>query len=234
VWNQWQYRAKARLWAGRLAGLCPVRGCRTPLMGEAFHRVVLLLLLMAFLACLFMGIEGAKVYVDSDRSVLKDLSTSVGYVWKKESCGDLYRIVAGLKDPGPNSGAMEELCETARKNSLPPLSLRSIIEDQLAASSEAQSRPVDLKQMGAILKESRKQLLRDLPALTAYFRPYQRKIDYMWLFIPAVACAVGAYFYARFFTPVLFGAACQRFERIMFGKSKVSDMWEEFIKPKKR
>jgi len=189
---------------------------------------------MAFLACLFMGIEGAKVYVDSNRALLKDLSTSVGYLWKKESCRDLYRIVSGLKDPGPNSGAMEELCETARRNSLPPLSLRSIMEEQLAASSGAQSRPVDARRMGAILKESKKQLLHDLPSLTAYFRPYQRKIAYMWLFIPAVVCAVGAYFYARFFTPVLFGAVMRRFERIMFGKSKVSDMWEDFIKPKKR
>ena len=189
---------------------------------------------MAFLACLFMGIEGAKVYVDSNRSVLKDLSTSVGYLWKKESCRDLYRIVAGSEDPGPDAGAMEELCETAKKNSLPPLSLRSIMEDQLAASSGAQSRPVGVRRMGAILKESKKQLLRDLPALMAYFRPYQRKIDYMWLFIPAVVCAVSAYFYARFFTPVLFVSAMKRFERIMFGKSKVNDMWETFIKPKKR
>jgi len=203
-------------------------------MGEAYHRIFLLFLLLAFLACLFMGVEGAKVYVDGDRSVLKDLSTSVGYMWKKESCRDLYRIVAGSEDPGPNSGAMEELCEAARKNSLPPLSLRSIMEEQLAASSGAQSRPVDSKRIAAVLEESKKQLVRDLPALTAYFRPYQRQIAYMWLFIPAVVCAIGAYFYARFLTPVLFGAATTRFERIMFGKSKVNDMWQTFIKPKKR
>ena len=203
-------------------------------MGEACHRALLLLVVMVFLASLSMGIEGAKVYVDSNRSVLKDLSTSVGYMWKKESCRDLYWIVAGLKDPGPNSGAMEELCKTARKNGLPPLSLRSIMEDRLAASPGPQSRPVDLKRMAAVLEESMKQLLRDLPALTAYFRPYERQIAYMWLFIPAVVCAIGAYFCARFFTPILFVSAMKRFERIMFGKSKVNDMWEEFIKPKKR
>jgi len=203
-------------------------------VGEACRRVFLLLILLASLACLFMGIEGAKVYVDSNRSVLKDLSTSVGYVWKKESCRDLYRIAAGSDDPGPNSRAMKELCETARKDSLPPLSLRSIMEDQLAASPGGQSRPVDVSLMGAILKESKQQLVRDLPALQAYFRPYQRRIAFMWLFIPALACGVSAYFYARFFTPVLFAAAMKRFQRIMFGKSRYNDMWETLIKPKKR
>ena len=165
---------------------------------------------------------------------LEDVSTSIGYIWKKESCRDLYRIVAESTDPGPNSAAMEELCETARKNDLPPVSLRSIIEEQLAASSEGPSRPKDPGRIRAILEESKKQLIHELPALAAHFRPYQRQIAYMWLFIPALAGGLGAYYYARFFAPVLFAGAMKRFERIMFGKSRYGDMWETFIRPKKR
>lgn len=203
-------------------------------MDEAWHRVFLLLVSLITVASLFMGIEGAKVYVDSNRSILRDLSTSVGYVWKKESCRDLYRIVSGLEDLGPNSGAMEELCKTARKNGLPPLSLRAIIEEQLSASSGARYRPVGPGRMGVILQESANQLSRDLPALEAHFRPYQRHIACMWLFIPALAGGVGAFFYARFFTPALFAAAMKRFQRIMFGKSKYGDMWDTFVRPRKR
>ncbi len=202
--------------------------------GEAWHRVFVLLISAATLVCLIMGIKGAKVYIDSDRSVLKDVSVSTGFIWKKESCGDLYRIVAESTDPGPNSAAMEELCETARKNDLPPLSLRSMIEEQLAASSVARSRPMDPGRVRATLQESKNRLIRGLPALTAHFRPYQRQIAYMWLFIPALAGGIGAYFYARFFAPVLFAGAMKRFERIMFGKSRYGDMWETFIRPKKR
>ena len=206
----------------------------TVLKGEAWHRVFLLLISAATLISLIMGIEGAKVYIDSNRSVLRDVSTSTGYIWKKESCKDLYRIVAESTDPGPDSAAMEELCETARKNGLPPLSLRSIIEEHLAASSEGPSRPKDAGRVRAILQASKKQLIDELPALAAHFRPYQRQVAYMWLFIPAFAFGIGAYFYARFFAPVLFAGAMKRFERIMFGKSRYGDMWETFIRPKKR
>ena len=202
--------------------------------GEAWHKVFLLLGTFATLVCLIMGIEGVKVYIDSNRSVLGDVSTSIGYVWRKESCKDLYRIVAGSTDPGSNSAAMEELCETARKNGLPPLSLRSIIEEHLAASSEGPSRPKDPGRVRATLEESKKQLIHELPALTAYFRPYQRQVAYMWLFIPAFAFGIGAYFYARSFAPVLFAGAMKRFERLVFGKSRYGDMWETFIRPKKR
>ena len=114
----------------------------TVLKGEAWHRVFLLLVTLATLISLIMGIEGAKVYIDSNRSVLRDVSTSTGYIWKKESCKDLYRIVAESTDPGTDSAAMEGLCETARKNGLPPVSLRSIIEEHLAASS---GRPIPAK-----------------------------------------------------------------------------------------
>ena len=206
----------------------------TVLKGEAWHRVFLLLVTLATLISLIMGIEGAKVYIDSNRSVLRDISTSTGYIWKKESCKDLYRIVAESRDPGPDSAAMEDLCETARKNGLPPVSLRSVIEEQLAASSEGPSRPKDPGRIRAILEESKKQLIHELPALTAHFRPYQRQVAYMWLFIPALAFGIGAYFYARFFAPVLFAGVMKRFQRIMFGKSRYGDMWEAFIRPKKR
>ena len=206
----------------------------TVVKGEAWHRVFLLLVTLATLVCLIMAINGAKVYIDSNRSVLRDVSTSTGYIWKKESCEDLYRIVAESGESGPNSAAMEDLCETARKNGLPPVSLQSIIEERLAASSEGPSRPNDPGRVRAILEESKKQLIHELPALTAYFRPYQRQVAYMWLFIPALAFGIGAYFYARSFAPVLFAGATKRFERIMFGKSRYGDMWETFIRPKKR
>ena len=41
---------------------------------EAWHRVFLLLVTLATLISLIMGIKGAKVYIDSNRSVLRDLS----------------------------------------------------------------------------------------------------------------------------------------------------------------
>ena len=202
--------------------------------GEAWHRVFLLLVTLATFVSLITGIKGAWVYVDSNRSVLRDVSTSTGYIWKKESCGDLYRIAAESRDPGPDSAAMEELCETAKKADLPPLSLRSIIEEQLAASSEAQSRPKDPGRVRAILQESKKQLIHELPGLEAHFRPYQKQVAYMWLFIPALAGGIGAYYYARIFAPLLFAGTMKRFERVLFGKSRYNDMWETFIRPKKR
>ncbi len=204
-------------------------------MGEAWHRVLLLFISLATLASLVMGVEGATLYIDSGRSVLKDVSTSTGYIWKKGSCGDLFRAVATSPGSGPSFGAMSAVCELARNNNLPPISLRSIIDEQLAAGSPGNHSPTgDQVRIQAILRESKKQLLRDLPALTARFGPYQRRVACMWLFIPALAGGIGAYFYARFFTPVIFASSMRHFNRIMFGKSKYGDMWETFIKPKKR
>jgi hypothetical protein len=204
-------------------------------MREAWHRVFLLFVSLATLACLAMGVNGANVYIDSGRSILKDVSTSTGYIWKGGSCGDLFRAVATSPGSGPSFGAMSELCEIAKKNGLPPVSVRSIIDEQRAARSPGDHSPTgDPGRVRAILWESKKQLLRDLPALTAHFGPYQRQIARMWLFIPALAGGIGIYFYARFFTPVLFASSMRHFNRIMFGKNKYSDMWETFIKPRKR
>ena len=204
-----------------------------PSTGEAWHRVFLLLILSAALLFLFMAIFGAMVYVDSNRSVLGDLSASTGYLWKKESCRDLYRIAAGSKGPVPDTGAMDELCETARKNDLPPLSLRTIIEEQ-RASSGAGTGPVDPGRIETILEESKTRLTREIPALVAHFRPYQTRVAYMWLFIPGLIGGIGAYFYGRAFAPVLFAAVMKRFERMLFGKNRYGEMWETFVRQKKK
>jgi len=204
-------------------------------MGETWHRGVLLFISAASVACLSLGIKGADTYIESNRSVLKDATTSTGYVWKKESCRDLFRAVATSPDSSPYFGAMKDLCETAKANDLPPASLGSIIDGQLAAHPPGNpSLTTDLDRVRTVVQEATNQLARNLPVLKAYFGPYQRRIAYMWLFIPGLAGALGAYFYARSLAPLLFASLMRRIEHTMYGKSKYGDRWAAFVRPKKR
>jgi hypothetical protein len=203
---------------------------------EWIHRCVLFVVSSLVILSMVFGILGANVYLDSGRSFTKDLSTSTGYIWKKGSCDELFRGVSLPLEESPGADQTKELCDMARDNHLPPLSLKTIIDAQLRnLTPDKNGRPViGPGQARAVIRESRAAFIRELPALKAYYEPYQKRVSCMWLFLPALAGSVAAYLYARSCAPVLFAALKRRFERALFGKSRYEDGWQSFIKPKKR
>lgn len=205
-------------------------------MREWIHRCIFFALSLFVILSMIFGILGANAYLDSGRSIMKDLSTSTGYIWKKGSCDELFRALSMHGEGQPHAGRMRELCNMARDNHLPPLSLKTIIDAQMRnRAPDDNALPVtDPGQVQAVLLESERAFIGELPVLKAYYEPYQKRVSRMWLFLPALAGAVAAYFYAKSCTPVLFAALKQSFERILFGKSRYEDAWQSFIKPKKR
>lgn len=204
-------------------------------MQESVHRCIVFVLLSLVVVSWGFAIVGVNVYLDSGRSIMRDLSTSTDYVWKEGSCGDLFRGLSASRGSGSLAGQAREVCDLARDNGIPPLALKTIIN---AGGDE--NRPDggvfsgDPDRARTFLGECRNELLLKLASLKARYGPYQKRVAYMWFFVPALFGLVGVYYYARSCTPVLFEAGKRRFERLLFGKNKYNEAWQSFINPKKK
>ena len=165
---------------------------------------------------------------------MADISSSTGYIWKKGSCDELFRAVPVSPQGGLVEDEERHICDMARENNLPPLTLKTIIDPRLSYLSLGShgTCAIDTGKAHLLLRETKAELVRELPELKAFYEPYQRRIFGMWLFIPALAGLVVCYFYAKSCTPVLFKIVKRRCERALFGKSKYDDLWQSFIKPK--
>src|SRR5271157_2522407 len=155
---------------------------------ERLHRGILFLLFSLVLLFATLGIIGAKVYLDSGRFVMADISSSTGYLWKKGSCDELFRASLATPRSGRIPDEAGQLCDMARENHLPPLTLKTIIDsrlDNLGAGSGA-TRAIDTGKAQLLLRESKAELVRELPELKAFYESYQRRVSWMWLFIPAL------------------------------------------------
>lgn len=202
--------------------------------GENLHRALFSLLFLATLSCLFLTYLGIDTYIDSGRSFFGDTRTATGYQWKEGSCemlfsGYLFEPVA----PTLHDRAAE-ICGIARSHRIPPVALKAVIgkapytlEDRVAAG-----RGPDLTQ--SLVMEIRAGLMRELPRLEQKSRRHHRMVSYMWFFFPGALGAVACYYYARRFTPVLFAVIKRRFERIMFGRNRYSDAFDNLIKMNKK
>jgi len=124
----------------------------------------------------------------------------------------------------------------ARNNHLPPISLKTIVDARIKDQTPDRGAfgVTGLREAQAVLRESRSEFTRELPILAAFYRPYQRRVSYMWFFLPALAGAIVAYRYAKSCTPALFASLRQSAARVLFRKSPYDDLWQSFIKPKKR
>lgn len=197
-------------------------------MHETIHRCLLFALFSFVLLTGVLGALGTISYVDSGRSVMGDLSTSTGYIWKQGSCDELFSNLSARESESRKQTT--ELCDLARANALPPASLKAIVD----AEFREQKGDGHVSQSSAVLARCRAEFIRELPSLQAFYKPYQKRVAYMWLFIPALIGAVGGYYYARSWAPVLFAGVRGRFARLVFGKNRYDDAWQSFIRPKKK
>ncbi len=167
---------------------------------------------------------------------MADISSSTGYIWKKGSCDELFRAVPVSPQGGPVEDEARQLCDMVRDNRLPPLTLKAILDSRLSnlGLSSHGTRAIDTGKARLLLRETKAELVRELPELKAFYEPYQRRVFRMWLFVPALAGLFVCYFYAKSCTPVLFKILKRRCERALFGKSKYDDLWQSFIKPKRK
>jgi hypothetical protein len=201
---------------------------------ETLHRVFLTLAFLLALLCFFLTYLGVDTYIDSGRSLFGDTRTAIGYQWKKESCDVLFD---GYLSEPVTSALREQavrICGIARSHNIPPVALRAVIgkapytsEDRIVAG-----RGADLTQ--SLVMEIMAGLKRDLPRLEQQSRRYRRMVSCMWFFFPGALGAVACYYYSRRFTPVLFAVIKRRFERIMFGRNRYSDAFDELIKLNKK
>jgi hypothetical protein len=205
-------------------------------VSEALHRCVLLLILLVTVSCLYLTYIGIDTYVESGRSVYGDAKTATGYQWKARSCDELFRGILPSPVPSLLRDGFDELCEIARNGHVPPVALKSLIEESRYAQHD-DDRPgvgLDAQVSRVFLSEVRASLVRRLPELQAHYRPHRREVACMWLFFPGVLGGLASYFYGRRFTPALFAVIKRRFENIMFGRNKYSDNFDNFIGRKKK
>jgi|WetSurSiteA1Bulk_404760.scaffolds.fasta_scaffold44480_1 hypothetical protein len=205
-------------------------------VSEALHRCVLLLIFLLTVSCLYLTYVGIDTYVESGRSVYGDARTATGYQWKKRSCDELFRgVFLSPVLPSVHDGS-HELCEVARNGHVPPVALKSLIEE-LRSPQHDSDRPGmgrDAHTSQVLLSEVRARFVRRLPELRAHYRPHQCEVACMWLFFPGILGGLGSYFYARRYTPALFAVIKKRFENIMFGRNRYSDNFDNFIGGKKK
>jgi hypothetical protein len=201
---------------------------------ESTHRCVVLVLSLLVLFSWIYAISGAAVYMDSGRALVKDLLTSTDYVWKKGSCDDLFRGLPTARGNGPHAARARELCDLARDNGIPPLSLKAIIDERIGKNNPDNDVSSSEGRAASVLMECRTEFDLQLPSLKAHYEPYRKQVAYMWLFIPALLGMGVVYYYAKRNTPVLFAAAEGLLKRLLFGKNRLNDLWESFIHPKKK
>jgi hypothetical protein len=194
-------------------------------MGEGLHRIVVGMVFLATLAFLFFTYIGIDTYIDSGRSLMGDSRSSVRYQWKTSSCDDLFQQAP--KTPLPPE--VQDLCNTARMHNVPPLAIKSIIDERVKTEG-LQQRPLEAKAAEEFFDGVKRSLLEGLPALQKRYAGHYRDIRGMWFFFPFVAGALGLYYYSRFFTPVLHDKVKLRFEKVMFGKNKYLANWDKFLK----
>jgi hypothetical protein len=203
-------------------------------VSEAVHRCVLLLIFLLTVSCLYLTYIGIDTYAESGRSVYGDMKTAIGYQWKEGSCVELFRGVFPSPVPSLLRDRSDELCKMARNGHVPPVALKSLIEESRSAPHDDEGVGPDAQASRAFLFEVRASLVRRLPELQAHYRPHQRDVACMWLFFPGILGGLGSYFYARRYTPALLAVIRKRFENIMFGRNKYSDNFDNFIGRKKK
>jgi hypothetical protein len=201
---------------------------------ESLQRCIVFLISAVVLLCWGYAIVGTNVWLDSGRSIMKDLSASTDYVWKTGSCGDLFRDLPEARGNGPHADQAREVCDFARANSIPPLVLKTIIEDHVGKGIKDNGASKGPDSAKAALSETRADLAGRLETLKPQYGLYRKRVAYMWLFIPAFLGVFAVYYYARSNTPVLFASAKGGIERLLFGKSRYSEAWQSFINPKKK
>ena len=194
-------------------------------MGEILHRAIVGAWFLAVLAFLYFTYVGIDTYIESGRSLMGDSRTAIRYQWKAESCSGLFEGLFSSSLPAE----ADELCTTARIHGIPPLALKTFVDDEIVTSG----RTGGLLE-AAVARESLTKMkpvfLGKLPELEKQYSRHYREVRWMWFFFPFVAASVGLYYYARSFTPILFGRMRDRFERIMFGKNKYFSNWDKFLK----
>jgi hypothetical protein len=190
-------------------------------VGETLHRIVVGVWLLAVLAFFYFTYVGIDTYIESGRSLMGDSRTAIRYQWKSSSCNSLFQ---GLV-PSSLPAAADELCTTARTHGVPPLALKTFVDDEIRMSGRT-DQPFKAEALTSI----RTVFLGKLPELERQYSRHYREVRYLWFFFPLVVGFVGLFYYARSFAPVLFGRAKDRFEKIMFGKNKYFSNWDKFLK----
>ena len=200
-------------------------------MSEVLHRIVVGVFFLVAAACVVLTYVGIEAYIESGRSVYGDAKKATGYQWKRTSCDELFSVMLPSPAPYSLSSRSAQLCEIAKSNRIPPIGLKSVIDESRAGGSNG-SGSTDMaadSAMGLLVKIGAN-LARRLPELEERYKPHQREVAYMWLFFPGIAGGIGCFFYARRYTPTLFAVAKGRFEHIMFGKNRYSDAFDGFVK----
>jgi hypothetical protein len=194
-------------------------------VGKTLHRIVVGVWFLAVVSFLYFTYVGIDTYIESGRSLMGDSRTAIRYEWKPASCSSLFN---GLF-PSSLPAEADELCTTARAHGIPPLAVKPFIDDEITMSGLT-GKPLEAVAANASLTRMRTVFLGKLPALEKHYSQHYRDIRGMWFFFPLVMGSVGLYYYARSFTPILFGRAKDRFERVMFGKNKYFSNWDKFLK----
>ena len=207
-------------------------------MDEAVHTGVVTMFLLVSSICLVFTYIGIDTYIESGRSVYGDARTSVGYQWKSRSCGEVFRVLFPTPPSSLPGTRMSEVCAIARSSGVPPVCLRSIVDevrlsfaDTFADGGERREVP---DRALVLLGETRATLVRRLSELEGRYRRQAREVSCMWLFFPGVIGFIAAYFYARRFTPAMFDRAKTRFSSIMFGRNRYSDAFDSFVGKKRK
>jgi hypothetical protein len=194
-------------------------------VGELLHRIVVGVWFLAVLAFLYFTYVGIDTYIESGRSLMGDSRTSIRYQWKPSSCSSVFSSLF----PSSLPAEADELCTAARVHGVPPLVLKTFVDDEVRMSGRANG-PLGEAVGNESLTRLRTVFLGKLPALEKQYGQHYRDIRGMWFFFPFLLGSVGLYYYARSFSPILFGKAKNRFEKVMFGKNKYFSDWDKFLK----
>jgi hypothetical protein len=200
-------------------------------MGENYHRVVVAVIFLITAVSMAITSVGVDTYIQSGRSVMGDARSTVKFQWKSASCDDLALGIGSSRLSEDLKGAVNKVCSLAQDHSLPPFAIKILIDGRKPKLAKGE-KPVPLDEQAALalVADVTKELTETMPKLEKRYERYRQEIMGMWFFFIFVVSAAALYFYARSFTPILFGKVKARFEKIMFGKSKYFSGWDKFLK----